>query len=388
MRLRNALAIGTTAATIVTVALTGPAAMATAVTARAGADSIAGRPAGPYGESHAGRPAGPIAGQSAGQLAGQVAGQVAAGPIVGNVAGQSAGRPASGPVAGSIAGQPWVLSAGQLPAGQPADSIAGPVPVPVPVATPSAGARPGPRTPEDRQPTCGKASDPDFPIATRIHGGPAVQHPGGDSRQWSVDLTNTTDETCSNIHPVIVFTGRDKGLTAPRIQLEFRDEDTDRWLPVVIETTAEEEVVGVLDGVGFSGFAVPARKSLTVDVRLALAADTPPNAVTVNAAIVQRKGDDGEWVGESGDYRFDVVEAEREKKKKEEDGSGSATAPDGAGDLDELDGIGELDALDEPDELATTGMDSVLRLAVGAGAVLLCCGGLALAARRFRAARR
>jgi hypothetical protein len=278
MRLRNALAIGVTAATIAPAVLTVSAATAAAGTARGAVEAIAG--------------------------------------------------PA---------------------AARPAADVTAP-----PVAKPS----PRPGQPQDQQPSCGKASAPDFPIDTRIHGGPEVHHPGGDSRQWSVDLTNTTDETCHNIHPVVVFTARDRGLTPSLVRLEFYDTEADRWHPVALETTAEDEIVGVLDGPGFPGFAVPARKSLTVDVRLALAADTTPNEVTANAAIVQRQGDDGDWVGESGDYRFAVVE---------DDGSGSIVTLD---------------------ELATTGTDPVLRLVVGIGAVLLGSGTLVLAARRFRAGRR
>lgn len=41
-------------------------------------------------------------------------------------------------------------------------------------------------------------------------------------------------------------------------------------------------------------------------VRLGFTADTRPNEVTANAAVVQRRGDDGEWVGESGGYRFGI----------------------------------------------------------------------------------
>jgi len=239
------------------------------------------------------------------------------------------------------------VAGGTGPTGLPTANAAT-VPAAVPVL-------PGP--PEDRQPTCGKASDRDFPISTRIHGGPVVQHAGGDFRQWDVDLTNTTTEICHNIHPVILLVGRDSGLTPSQITLEFYDETTDRWRPVVLETTSEDEIVGVLDG-GFPGFVVPARKSLTVKARLAFAADTTPNEITVNAAIVQKQGDDGDWVGESGDYRFTVVEEEADA-----DGTPPAITLD---------------------ELATTGPGSVLRAVAVTSAVLLCGGALVLAARRLR----
>jgi hypothetical protein len=268
MRLRNALAVGVTAATIAPAVLTGSVATAAALTSRATADTIA-------------------------KLA-------------------EAAR-------------------------------AGPPPLPGP--------------PEAQQPTCGKATDRDFPIDTRIHGGPAVQRPGGGFELWSVDLTNTTAMACRSIHPVIVFTGRDSGLVPDRMALEFYDEQAARWRPVALETTTEEEIVGVL-GDGFPGFVVPAKKSVTVKVRVAIGADVPSTEVTVNAAIVQRKGDDGDWVGESGDYRFAVIE---------ENGAGSATTVD---------------------ELATTGTGSLLRLGIVIGTVLPCSGVLVLASRRLRARRR
>ncbi|MGI5398730.1 hypothetical protein ACQEVG_04575 [Streptomyces sp. CA-135486] len=303
---RNALAVGVTAATIAPAALTGPAATAATVTARAAADTIA--------------------------------------------------RPAAAPA-----------NAKTAPAAGPATAA----PAPDAAASGSTAPTPLPPPPGNRQPVCGRAASSDFPIDTRIHGGPTVHRPGGGYEEWSVDLANTTGEICRNIYPVIVLTGRDPGLTQPRITLEFYDTQADRWRPATVETTAEDEVVGVLDdsgghgrdgrsgGIGrFPGFVVPARASVTVTVRLALAADTPPNQVTVNAAIVQRHGDDGDWIGESGDYRFAVLDDE---------------------------GPGATVTLEE---LATTGTGSLLRLGVAFGAVLLGGAALLLASRRLRTGRR
>ncbi|MFI9585044.1 hypothetical protein ACIHCQ_25075 [Streptomyces sp. NPDC052236] len=237
--------------------------------------------------------------------------------------------------------------------------------------SPSSSKPAGP--PESRQPICGKVTDPEFPLDTRIHGGPAVQHSGGGFEEWSLDLANTTAQPCTNIHPVIIFTGRDGGLAPPRMALEFYDGQTARWRPVALETTAEDEIVGVLDD-GFPGFAVPARKTVTVRVRVAMGADIPSNEVTVNAAIVQRQGDDGDWVGESGDYRFAVVDQQTaEGEETEEDGPGS-DATDAATDA-------------ARDELATTGTGSLIRLGVAIGAVLLSSGALVLVSRRLRARR-
>ncbi|MFF0060817.1 hypothetical protein ACFYRC_04560 [Streptomyces sp. NPDC005279] len=314
MRLRNALAVGVAAAAIAPAALFGSAATAAAVTVRAAAETAAG-PAKARGS--AGAPERAVSRERA------AAREQAAVP----------GR----------ATAPRQAGAPEQPA--PPRTAAAPVPVP------------GAGKPADQQPTCGKVADPDFPIDTRIHGGPTAHRPGAGFQEWSVDLANTTGESCRSIHPVMIFSGRDSGLTAARVALEFYDDLTARWRPVALETTAEDEVVGVLDG-GFPGFVVPARKSVTVKVRVALAADTPPNDVTVNAAIVQRQGDDGDWVGESGDYHFTVVDG---------DGSG---------------------ATDTPDELAATGTGPPLRLSAALGAVLLCGGALVLASRRLRAGRR
>lgn len=247
------------------------------------------------------------------------------------------------------------------PAAGPADAA----PAPRADATRSTAPSSLPPPPRERQPVCGEAASSDFPIETRIHGGPTVHRPGGGYEEWSVDLANTTDQICRSIYPVIVFTGRDPGLTPPRITLEFYDTEADRWRPATVETTAEDEIVGVLDDSGgerrgsrFPGFVVPARASVTVTVRLALAADTPPNQVTVNAAVVQRHGDDGDWIGESGDYRFAVLDDE---------------------------GPGATVTLEE---LATTGTGSLLRLGVAFGAVLLGGAALVLASRRLRTGRR
>jgi hypothetical protein len=185
-----------------------------------------------------------------------------------------------------------------------------------------------------------------------------------------LDLANTTGRPCSNIHPVIIFTGRDSGLAPPRMALEFYDGRTALWRPVALETTAEDEIVGVLDD-GFPGFAVPAGKTVTVRVRLAIGADIPSNEVTVNAAIVQRQGDDGDWVGESGDYRFAVVDRQTAQQTAQ-------------GELGEEDGPG----FDTPrDELATTGSGSLVRLGVAIGTLLLGSGALVLVFRRMRARR-
>ncbi|MFK4690098.1 hypothetical protein [Streptomyces pristinaespiralis] len=261
-------------------------------------------------------------------------------------------------------------------------------PVPATFAAPSASAasaapaedRSGDR-PADRAPTCGKASDPAFPIRTRIHGGPTTVRSGSGFHPWSVDLTNTTRETCHRIHPVIVLTAQDRGLTEDRVTLEFHDEDADRWRPVVLEETTEDEIVGVFDG--FQGFAVPAGGTVTVRTRLSLAAGTPSNTVTVNAAVVQRKGDDGDWVGESGDYRFTVVAGEGDPSS--EPTSARPTAdPSPSGSRAEVTPVSASPS--RSGQLATTGSGPLTRIGVGVGgAILLGAGALALLTRHRRA---
>ncbi|MDN3293735.1 hypothetical protein QWM81_06685 [Streptomyces ficellus] len=173
----------------------------------------------------------------------------------------------------------------------------------------------------DRQPTCGDPSAAEFPIRTRISGGPDAYRPGGGFHAWQVELTNTTSEPCGNIHPVIVFTDRTRALRPAQIQLEFYEgAGSGRHYPVTVEKTDESEIVGVLDDIagGFPGFTVPPGRTVTVPVRLAFTSDARPDTITANAAIVQRRGDDGDWVGASADYRFTLVDDEPASETAEE----------------------------------------------------------------------
>ncbi|MCH0540450.1 hypothetical protein I3F58_12890 [Streptomyces sp. MUM 203J] len=168
---------------------------------------------------------------------------------------------------------------------------------------------------QGREPRCGGdgGGGTGFPIRTRIVGGPAVYLPGEGAREWYVELSNTTGAECRSVHPVIVLSDRAGVLGADQVRLEFAEPGAGRggpW-PVRVEETEAYEVVGVLDHDGFAGFTVPPGGTVRVPVRLGFAAGAEPGAVTANAAVVQRRGDDGDWVGESGDYRFAVgAEAE------------------------------------------------------------------------------
>lgn len=220
--------------------------------------------------------------------------------------------------------------------------------------TPAADLTPG-SVAADQRPDCGDARAADFPIDTRIHGGPDTYASGGGYGTWFLDLTNTTEESCRAIHPVLVLTDEDRALTSDQIQLEFSErtrpgvEHRVRW-----ETTDRDEHIGVFGGEGddsFPGFTVPAGRTVTVQVRLAFTSDTSPGRITANAAIVQRQrtgsgtsdsgtasqGLDGEWVGESDDYPFTVVEDDgtgTDEPGETDTGEGRADEPGDPGDVD------------------------------------------------------
>ncbi|MFF0560192.1 hypothetical protein [Streptomyces sp. NPDC004266] len=180
------------------------------------------------------------------------------------------------------------------------------VTVAVATAAPLVIAAPAPAAPapDPPAPACGTPDGGGFPLDTRIHGGPDDYPAGGPFQGWKLDLTNTTDAPCSGVHPVLVLTDRDRALRPEQIRFEFYDAGSALWRPVVFESTEDAENVGAFTG--FGGFAVPAGRTLTVPVRLAFEAGTAPDEVVVNAAVVQRQGEDGDWVGESGDYRLTV----------------------------------------------------------------------------------
>ncbi|MDG4860317.1 hypothetical protein P8605_19525 [Streptomyces sp. T-3] len=126
------------------------------------------------------------------------------------------------------------------------------------------------------------------------------------------------------------------------------------------EKTDQDENVGVFDD-GFAGFSLAPGKKITVDVRLAFTADTQPNEVTANVALVQRQNDDGEWVGESNDYKFSIIS--------------SLQADEGQN--------------PPPTGLAKTGPgSSLLGLGATAGVFLLGGGALVVGSRRLRLRKR
>ncbi|MEV6765243.1 hypothetical protein AB0N16_32295 [Streptomyces sp. NPDC051105] len=152
--------------------------------------------------------------------------------------------------------------------------------------------------------SCAGADEQGFPLATRIHDGPSSYEPGGGYGTWYLDLTNTTGRTCTDIHPIVVLVDDKRALKPSQTELEFYDGPRTR--PVPLTETDESELVGVFDGDGFPGLTVAPGATVSVKVRLAVTSDAVPNAVTANAAVVQRRGSDGDWVGESDDYRFGI----------------------------------------------------------------------------------
>ncbi|MFI8187283.1 hypothetical protein ACIF8T_00440 [Streptomyces sp. NPDC085946] len=232
------------------------------------------------------------------------------------------------------------------------------------------------------EPGCAASDDQAFPLTTRIHGGPDRYEAGGGFGTWYLDLTNTTDRTCTHIHPVVVLVDARRALLPSQPQLEFYDGDRPR--PVRFERTERDELVAALADDGgeagdttappaFPGFTVGPGRTLTVKLRLSFTADAAPDEVTANAAVVQRHRDDGDWVGQSGDYRFRI----RAYPPPDEAETGPASPAPRASDP----------AVSSPfpfaDELARTGPGRAYAALAGV-ALLLAAGGALLVARRRR----
>ncbi|WP_010470631.1 hypothetical protein [Streptomyces somaliensis] len=184
---------------------------------------------------------------------------------------------------------------------------------PVAHANPTASA--GPRadtTADNREPSCGDRRAAVFPLRARITGGPAAYEPGAAPRTWYVELVNSTRQPCRNIYPVIVLTDTAGDLSPASVRMAFSTAAGGLPRTVRAEHTDHREIVGVLDDDAdraFAGFTVPPSGTVRVPVHLAFTADARPDEVTATAAVVQRRGDDGDWVGTSPPYRFALTEA-------------------------------------------------------------------------------
>jgi hypothetical protein len=245
-------------------------------------------------------------------------------------------------------------------------------------------------------PHCGDLDSPSFPIETRVHGGLDAYPPGGDWQSWEVDLRNTTSRECRIIHPVVVLVDRGRRLTKEQIGLEFYDGAEQRWRAVGFETTDQDEHVGVFDGGGFEGFAVEPHRTLTVKVRMRFAARTAEGHVTATVAVVQRRDDDGDWIGESNDYGFRIRRAAgdgdrhaRHPDKGEVEKEGRIPAQQGRPDQSlrhPAPGVAqEHPPAAEADALARTGSRALLWLAAVGGACV--AGGVGLLGVTRRRAR-
>ncbi|MFH8883777.1 peptidase [Streptomyces californicus] len=201
-------------------------------------------------------------------------------------------------------------------------------------ATVAAGVSPLAADAVEEQPGCGDPDAKEFPVAVRFQDAPDRYPAGGGHRSWLLDLTNTTDATCRALHPVLVLTDRDRRLTAEQIRAEFSEPGrTGTVHRVAWETTDRDEQIGVFGGEEvpngseeegrggpgepFLGFTVPAGETVSVRVRMAFTSDAAPGPVTAHVAVVQRrhqdkaKGggrEDGEWVGDSGEYPFVIAD--------------------------------------------------------------------------------
>ncbi|MFM9540501.1 hypothetical protein ACKI1I_38575 [Streptomyces turgidiscabies] len=218
-----------------------------------------------------------------------------------------------------------------------------------------------------------------FPLTTRIHGGPATYEAGGEHQTWRLDLTNNTALTCTDIHPVLVLVDERRALTTAQPSLEFYDGHRARPYPVRFEATDADETIGVFEGDGFPGFTVGPGRTVSVKVRLAIGAGAVANEVVANAAVVQRhdKDNDGDWVGESNDYRFHVVPDT--DTDIDTDPASAAPVPPTPGSVP---GVREPGLPTGAGELAGTGRrDTALRLSGIALTLLLSGAGVMLLAR-------
>ncbi|MHC5902536.1 hypothetical protein ACVNF4_01260 [Streptomyces sp. S6] len=206
-------------------------------------------------------------------------------------------------------------------------------------------------------PSCAAPDARVFPLTARLRGGPESYEAGGGYGVWYLDLVNTTGRDCTGVHPVVVLVDGRRELKAGQARLEFYDGQLAR--AVRFEETDADELVGPFgedaggtgdagrgEGTGsgqgtredgtpreagtsngtpadtpdstpagvpldtaFTGFSVPAHRTLTVKLRLSLTSDAVANDITARAAVVQKRGDDGDWVGQSNAYRFTVQAA-------------------------------------------------------------------------------
>ncbi|MFI2299812.1 hypothetical protein ACH5AL_13360 [Actinacidiphila glaucinigra] len=155
-----------------------------------------------------------------------------------------------------------------------------------------------------------------FPVTARLLGGPHTYTAGAGPREFRVELENTSRERLRDVHPVLVFVDRGRRLTADQILLEYRVADPvakagnargGSWRPVAVQHTDNDENIAVVGGENGPGTTLPSRRKVSIALRLRFTAPAPAGRVTASATIMERRGEDGDWVGESEGYDFDVV---------------------------------------------------------------------------------
>ncbi len=160
--------------------------------------------------------------------------------------------------------------------------------------------------PADRAPVCGAPAATGFPIDSRLYGGPTGYSTGVLADGFALELRNTTADVCRDVHPLIILVDRDGRLTPRHFTLRYAPSG-EPWRTVPFETTDRGENIGIPDGEDAPGLTVPAGAAVTVRLRLWFAPGAPAGPVVASATTMQRRGEDGSWVGESNHYAFEVV---------------------------------------------------------------------------------
>ncbi len=159
------------------------------------------------------------------------------------------------------------------------------------------------------------AAEP-FPVTARLLGGPPAYTAGAAPRELRVELENTSHDPLRDVHPVLVFVDRGRALAAEQIRLEYRapapvagaGSTPDRvWRPVAVEHTDNDENIAVVGGEDGPGTTLPPGRKVAIALRLRFTAAASAGPVTASATVMERRGRDGDWVGESAGYDFDVL---------------------------------------------------------------------------------
>jgi hypothetical protein len=162
---------------------------------------------------------------------------------------------------------------------------------------------------------------------------------------------------------------------------------------VPLTHTGNDENVGVVGGEDGPGMALAPRQSAAVELRLGFGRGTRPGHVAASATVMQREraGADGEWVGQSEPYEFDIVAPEPEREPAPgpapERATGQGPGPEPEPGLEPEAGpeagpetVRPPEAPGGAPELAATG--TAERAALTAAALLLGGAALVIAARR------